>query len=168
VSALELCPPKRILVVVNGSIGSDLLRDAIRAEANGSHARQVLLIAPALNSRIRHWLSDEDRARWDAGQRLCDVLDELRDERTAVEGVVGDADPVQAVEDALAVFPADSVVLVSSTASGARRLDRDLVWRVRELTSRPVTQIILGDTAAEALADRQPRVVGRAVGAAAA
>jgi len=52
----------RILIVANETIEGTRLRRAIRSQAAGA-AAEVLVVAPALNSRLRHWLSDEDEAR---------------------------------------------------------------------------------------------------------
>ena len=48
----------------------------------------VLVVAPALNSRLRHWLSDED-----------------------------DAHPLLAIADALSTFPADEIVIAAGDAN---------------------------------------------------
>ena len=69
---------------------------------------EALVVAPALNSRLRRWLSDEDEARRRA-QRLAEAFVELLQQRGVhAEGRVGDADPLLAVADALPTFPADA------------------------------------------------------------
>src|SRR5262245_34209325 len=72
---------------------------------------EVLVVAPALNSWLRHWLSDEDPARRRAEERLAAVVRQLQRTVVHVEGRVGDADPLQAIADALATFPADEIVI---------------------------------------------------------
>ena len=37
----------------------------------------VMVVAPAVNSRLRHWLSDDDGARRTAAERLAACLDRL-------------------------------------------------------------------------------------------
>ena len=57
----------RVLVVANETVaGSELRREIME---RGSLA-EVLVVTPALNSRIRHWTSDEDHAREEAQARL--------------------------------------------------------------------------------------------------
>ena len=78
--------------------------------ADLAHA-EVLVVAPALNSWLRHWLSDEDPARRRANERLAVVVGELQRVAKHVEGRIGDADPLQAIADALPTFPADEIVV---------------------------------------------------------
>ena len=73
----------------------------------------VLVVAPALNSRLRHWVSDEDAARRRAQARVAAVVDRLEQQGVQAEGRVGDADPLLAIADALAAFPADQIVIAA-------------------------------------------------------
>src|SRR5262245_11458185 len=75
---------------------------------------KVLVVAPALNSRLRRWASDEDRARRRAAERLRAHLEHLERRGVHAEGRVGDADPLLAIADALATFPADEIVIAGS------------------------------------------------------
>ena len=72
---------------------------------------EVLVVAPALNSRLRHWLSDDDGARRTAAERLAACLDRLERSGVYATGRVGDADPLQAIADTLSTFPADEIVI---------------------------------------------------------
>jgi hypothetical protein len=101
-----------------------------------AHA-QILVVAPALNSWLRHWMSDEDPARRRAAERVAGLVDRL--ERTAlhVEGRVADADPLQAIADALPTFPADAVVIAALPGRATRQVE-DLVSRARERFALPV------------------------------
>jgi hypothetical protein len=84
----------------------------------------VLVIAPALNSRLRRWASDEDRARRRATERLRGYLDQLEKRGVHAEGRVGDADPLLAIADALATFAADEIVIAAGAAPFAEHLAR--------------------------------------------
>ena len=97
---------------------------------------EVLVVAPALNSRLRRWLSDEDDARRRA-ERLAGVFVELL-QRSGVraEGRVGDADPLLAIADVLPTFSADEIV-IAGRPEGLRELDA-LVTRVRDRFALPV------------------------------
>jgi nucleotide-binding universal stress UspA family protein len=101
-----------------------------------AHA-DVLVVAPALNSWLRHWLSDEDPARRRAEERLDAVVGQLQRTLVHVEGRVGDADPLQAAADALATFPADEIVISARPERSIDQID-DLVSRVRERFALPV------------------------------
>jgi nucleotide-binding universal stress UspA family protein len=72
---------------------------------------EVFVVAPALNSRLRHWLSDEDEARRLAGERVDATVERLERRGLHAHGQVGDADPLQAIADALPQFPADEIVI---------------------------------------------------------
>src|SRR5262245_62255677 len=51
---------RRILVVANETVGGGELRDAIQSAA-GNRRASVLVVSPALNSKLKHWTSDEDK-----------------------------------------------------------------------------------------------------------
>ncbi|HEX7311094.1 MAG TPA: hypothetical protein VF232_07930 [Gaiellaceae bacterium] len=72
---------------------------------------EVLVVAPALNSRLRHWLSDDDDARRRAEERLTAFVARLEQQGVHAAGRVGDADPLLAIADALPMFPADEIVI---------------------------------------------------------
>jgi hypothetical protein len=61
-------PVGRILVIANEAVDGDVLHGTVRARARD--CAEVLVVAPALNSRLRHWTSDEDAARAAAAGRL--------------------------------------------------------------------------------------------------
>ena len=62
---------RRILVVLNGIVEAEAFRRATGLGRRDEQHAEVRVIAPALNSRIRHWLSDEDEARRRAHLRLA-------------------------------------------------------------------------------------------------
>jgi hypothetical protein len=97
----------------------------------------VLVVAPALNSRLRRWLSDEDGARRKAENRLTLWLDQLQGAGVQVQGQVGDADPIQAIADALSTFDADEIVVVGQSDRPARLTD-EIVSKARGRFGLPV------------------------------
>ena len=77
--------------------------------------RRVHVVAPAL-VRPLDWLATaEDNAQRQAEVRVLEAEWTLADELD-VAGAAGDADPVQAVEDALRSFPAGLIVLAGPAA----------------------------------------------------
>lgn len=100
--------------------------------AGAEHRPEVLLLAPATNSPVRHWLSDLRQARFEAQNRLTLSMATLASADLDAHGAVGDSDPVQAVEDALRTFGAQEVVFVTPPGDG-----RD-VEQVRHRLDRPV------------------------------
>jgi len=101
---------------------------------------EVFVVAPALNSRLRHWLSDDGGARRVAGERLAACLDRL--ERTGLHatGRVGDADPLQAVADTLPTFAADEIV-IAAHPERSRDLAQKVALGVRERVALPVHDV---------------------------
>jgi len=73
----------------------------------------VLVVAPALNSWFRRWLSDEDGARRRAEERAAVVADRLEQSGAHAEGRAGDGDPLLAIADALSTFRADEIVIAA-------------------------------------------------------
>jgi nucleotide-binding universal stress UspA family protein len=97
---------------------------------------EVLVVAPAVNSRLRRWLSDEDEARRRAEQLARTLVDLLARVGVRAEGRVGDADPLLAIADALPTFPADEII-VAGTPERSRELDAFLL-RVGDRFALPV------------------------------
>ena len=96
----------------------------------------VLVVAPALNSRLRHWLSDEDAARRRAEEPVAAFIERLERSGIHAEGRVGDADPLLAIADALSTFPADEIVIA---AGDANRLVDKLATRARMRFALPTS-----------------------------
>jgi hypothetical protein len=133
--------PKRILVVANETVAGQALREeVVRRAGNGA---RVLVVCPALNSRLRHWLSDDDGARAEAEQRLDSSLLALAEEGIAADGQIGDADPLRALDDALRAFGADEVVLSTHPPGRSNWLERDVVERARALHRLPITHVVV-------------------------
>ena len=97
---------------------------------------EVLVVAPALNSRLRRWLSDEDDARRRAQQLAGAFVELLARDGVRAEARVGDADPLLAIADALPTFPADTIV-IAGRPERMRGLDA-FVSRVRDRFALPI------------------------------
>ena len=147
---------RRILVVANETADSDLLSGAIRAHAGRLDAAEVTIVAPALNSRLRHWLSDEERARAAAELRLAHCVNGLASAGVEAVGWVGDADPLQAIADALHQAPAELLIVSTHPEGRSNWLERDLVGRARRRFGLALVHIV-----ADGTRDRGP-VAGQA------
>jgi hypothetical protein len=132
---------RRLLLVANEPFDRAALGDVIGLRADEEPA-EALVIAPALNSRLRHWLSDEDEARRNAGLRLAASLERLSALGIEARGVVGDGDPLQAISDALNEFDASEIVIAMHPAGHSHWLTNDLVGRARRRFDQPVTQVL--------------------------
>jgi uncharacterized membrane protein len=130
-----------ILVVANETVAGRALRGEIVLRAR--QGSEVLVICPALNSPLRHWASDEDHARADAHERLDRSLAALAQEGVSARGEVGDADPIQAIDDALRAFGADEIVISTHPPGRSNWLEKDVVGRARELFELPITHVVV-------------------------
>ena len=137
-------PPdeRRILVVANETVGGPELLSEIRARSEGGRAF-VLVVCPALNSPLRHWVSDEDEARAAAGERLDASLAAMRAAGLDATGEIGDGDPIQAIEDALRTFRPDELIISTHPAGRSHWLERGVVEKARERFALPVTHVIV-------------------------
>jgi nucleotide-binding universal stress UspA family protein len=133
---------RRILVVANETLHGEALRAEIGHRARGRES-EVWVVCPALNTKIKYWVSDEDEARHQAQQRLDAVLAQLAREGVQAQGEIGDSDPVQAVEDALRVFPADEVIISTHPHGRSNWLEQDVVGRARERFPLPITHVVV-------------------------
>jgi GABA permease len=165
--ALELEPlrevapstdPKRILVVANETVAEETLAEELRARAHAG--TEVLVVCPALNTRLRHWTSDEDAARTAAQSRLDASLELLAVAGVQAGGHVGDADPVQAIDDALRTFDADEIVLSTHPPERSHWLARNITERAQRLFGLPVTHIVVDRERERDVAATQPAVEG--------
>ena len=140
--------PYRVLVVANETVGGRELRDRIRAAVEGHDGAEVLVVTPALNSPLRHWVSDEDGARAAAQQRLDESVARLSEDGLSVRGTIGDGEPLQAIEDALRTFGADSIVISTHPPGRSHWLEQGLVEQARQRFELPVDHVVV-DLAAD-------------------
>ena len=94
----------------------------------------VLVVAPALNSWLRRWASDDDRARCLAARRVRAYLKQFELRGLHAEGRVGDPDPLLAIADALTTFPADEILIVGDAQA------EKLALRARRRFSLPTSR----------------------------
>ena len=146
---------RRILVIANETVGGERLRDEIHSRSEG-YDEQVLVVTPALNSPLRHWASDEDNARVEAQKRLDASLDRLRAAGVDAKGEVGDAEPLQAMEDALRLFGADEIIISTHPEGRSHWLEKGIVETARERFAVPITHVVV-DLAAEREEVQDPR-----------
>jgi hypothetical protein len=118
----------RLLVLAPRVIGADEVRAALpNDDLSGA---QVLVVTPAHNeSAVAFWMSDADEAIADAGSSAEQTARALRDAGARARGTVGDDDPLIALHDALATYPADRIVV----------FDDGLASEARERFDVPVT-----------------------------
>ena len=100
---------KKILALVSEAISADALRSAVGDAANDA---EVLVVAPALNTKTRFLLADPDPAIDRAENVQEETVERLNEGGVdAAAGTPGEEDPLLALQDALATYPADEIVL---------------------------------------------------------
>jgi hypothetical protein len=132
----------RILVIANETVGGHTLRSTI-LEKSLDVREEVLVVTPALNSPIRHWVSDEDGARAAAQERLDRSLAQLAEAGVQARGEIGDGDPLQAMEDALRTFGADEIIISTHPEGRSNWLERGIVENARERFTVPITHVVV-------------------------
>lgn len=101
----------RLLVVTPEPIDAALLRSVVGEDAEGA---EVLVLSPATNqSKLAFWVSDPDDAIAEATTAQTDTVERLEEEGIDAAGQVGESEPAQAIDDALATFQADRIVIFS-------------------------------------------------------
>jgi GABA permease len=133
---------RRILVIANETVGGRELLSELRRRASGANER-VLVVSPALNSPLRHWVSDEDEARAQAQLRLERSLEAMRGAGIEATGEIGDSEPLQAIEDAIRTFAPDELVISTHPPGRSNWLERNVVEGARERFALPVTHVVV-------------------------
>jgi hypothetical protein len=132
----------RILVVTTATAPTPEVVQVVRAY--GGDDVEVHVIAPASKLSRLEWLTNaEDAARADAASRA-----ETTGGRGATAVHVGDVDPLLAIEDALRMFPADEIVVLTAPDDEASWLESGLGEAVRERFVLPVTHLVTPASAA--------------------
>jgi hypothetical protein len=142
-------PGRRILVIANRTCPCPTLADEVARRASAAPT-DVLIVAPALNSRLRHWLSDVDAALARAHERLELAITALHGRGVNARGEIGDADPMLAIEDALASFPADEIVIATLPNGRSNWIERGLVEKATARFGIPIAHLVSSYDLAEA------------------
>ena len=126
----------KLLVIANRTVDSDEIRDAIVNRAVAGPV-EITLVAPA-SSGVGSFR--ERRAATE--QRLDRAVRGLREIGVPVEGVVGDPDPMLAVQDAWDPRRYDEVIVATLPTGVSRWMAADLPHRVERLTGARVTHVV--------------------------
>jgi hypothetical protein len=129
------------LVVVAETVPSEALEAQVAPRLD--HRRNAVhVVSPAITgSPVKRAFGDVDDAIIAAKERLESSLRELRGVGIEASGSVGESDPVIAIEDALATFPADEILIVTHPARAAAGPEGDLFERARQRFEPPITHL---------------------------
>ena len=133
--------PGRRNVLVISSVDRPV---AVLREALGDGVDELKLVVPAVKQSRLQWLTNaDDDAREEAEGAAASIDDMTSD---AVVAEAGDADPLQAAEDALADFEADELVVVTRPDEKATWLEEGRAADIeRRFPGLEVTRLVVSD-----------------------
>jgi hypothetical protein len=134
---------KKILALVSEAVSADALRSAIGGDA--ADEAEVLVVAPALNTKARFFLADPDPAIDRAEQVQEETVERLNEQGVdASADTPGEADPLMALQDALATYEADEIVLFTHSGGEQNWQEDGLVANATERFSpTPVRHVVI-------------------------
>jgi hypothetical protein len=101
----------KLLVVTPEPVDARMVRETLGAEVEGA---EVLVVSPATNrSRLAFWVSDPDEAIAEADQAQEETVERLEEAGVDAAGDTGESEPAVAIQDALATFAADRILIFS-------------------------------------------------------
>jgi hypothetical protein len=112
----------KLLVLAPHAVDAAAIRSALPGEDLGD--AEVLVVSPAVQqSGLRFWMSDSDEAIEKADAAGAETAASLRDEGARVRTETGESEPLLALQDALATFPADRVLVFRGEGDDYREED---------------------------------------------
>ena len=130
----------QVLVVANRTAESDNLLAALRERAQQAPTSFTLLV-PATPHGVA-WAADMHSGSEEAEGHMAKALKRLADAGLEVNGVLGDSDPIAAVQDTInAGGKFDAVVVSTLPTHLSRWLKLDLPHRVERTTGLPVQHV---------------------------
>jgi len=135
----------RVLLLADALLkGSDVVRE-LGAHVDDLDDVEVMVVSPALaRKRIDQELGNIDETLPEAEERLTGVVNELREAGLSTAGMIGDADPLVALSDGLARYPADEIVVVSHVDRDAAPGEQGIWDRLESDYHQPVTELRIG------------------------
>jgi hypothetical protein len=101
----------KLLVLTPEPVDANLLRATVGKEADDA---EVMVVSPATNqSKLAFWVSDPDDAIAEAETAQEETTERLEEAGIDAAGDTGESEPAVALQDALATFPADRIVVFS-------------------------------------------------------
>ncbi|MBA2630843.1 MAG: hypothetical protein H0U84_07465 [Thermoleophilaceae bacterium] len=127
---------KKILALVSEPVSGDALKSAVGSDEAAS--AEVLVVAPALNTRTRWLLDDPDAAIARADEVQQETVERMDEEGVDAAGDTGESDALLAAQDALQTFDADEIVLFTHTGGERNWMEEGIVEQARERFDVPV------------------------------
>jgi hypothetical protein len=144
---MESSAQARVLVVAHKTAATPALLDAVRARAAQGPARFTLLVPNAAHG-LHRLVAPEDQESSEVDQVLALALPLLEEAAgSSVEGIIGDASPLDAIQDAVNVRGFDEIIISTLPVRVSRWMKLDLPSKLRGL-GLPVTTVTARETAA--------------------
>ena len=137
---MERSDPRRVLIVAHKTAATDALLDAVRERAQRGPCVFTLLVPNTTHGM--HKVVDSGDLDEDEAQEVLATAVPLLCEAAAapVAAIIGDADPMAAVQDALNLHGFDEVIVSTLSARLSRWLHLDLPSKIAGL-GLPVTTV---------------------------
>jgi hypothetical protein len=132
---------KRILALVSEPVSGEALKSAM--PPGDAEEAEVLVVAPALNTRTRFWLSDTDDAIRRADEVQEESVERMEEEGVDAAGDTGESDPLLALQDALQTFPADEIVIFTHPDGGTNWAEEGVVEAAESRFEAPVRHLLV-------------------------
>jgi glycine/D-amino acid oxidase-like deaminating enzyme len=130
----------KLLVLATDPVSADDVRSALPDE--DLDGAEVLVVSPAVNeSPVAFWVSDADEAIADAESAAEQTAAALRDSGAQVRATAGESEPLLALQDALATYQADRVIVFVREDDRARYREDDVLGEAQRRFGVPVTEV---------------------------
>jgi hypothetical protein len=133
--------PYRVLVIADESCVDPAFCVRLAEHASGRTV-EVLVIAPALGSRIARWTDDESQYV-DARKHLDETVAALAVAGITATGETGADDPLQAADDGVREFAPSEIVFVTRSGTHTDWAERGVIETARTRYSADVSHIEL-------------------------
>ena len=130
----------KLLVLATDPVDADAVRRALPDD--DLDGAEVLVVSPAVNeSAVAFWVSDSDEAIDEAESAAERTAADLRERGAQARATTGESEPLLALQDALATFPADHVLVFVREEDAARYREDDVLGEARRRFAVPVTEV---------------------------
>src|SRR3954452_10314896 len=130
----------KLLVLATEPVDAERVRGALPDD--DLDGAEVLVVSPAVNeSAVAFWMSDSDEAIAEAESTAERTAAQLRERGAHARSTAGEGEPLLALQDALATFPADRVVVFVRAEDAARYREDDVIGEAQLRFGVPVSEV---------------------------
>ena len=127
----------KVLVLTSEPIDAGTLKSAV---GEGTGDAEVMVVSPALqDSPVRFWVSDSDAAIARAQEVAEETVERLEEGGVDAAGDTGESEPLVALQDALATFDADRIVVFTHEGEDSAYREQELTPEVERRFGLPVS-----------------------------